>query len=72
MNQKDFRKDDIKVETLADLPLADEQAEETKAGAGPAGYLGPPIGEPKIGGKGSDILIGGSGDDVLVAGTTSY
>jgi len=63
MNQKDFGKDDIAVETLADLPLAGEKAEETKAGAGPAGFLGPPIAEPKMGGKGSDVLIGG---------TTSY
>ncbi len=72
MNQRDLRKDDIQAETLADLPLAGEQAEETKAGAGPAGYLGPPTAEPKIGGAGRDILIGGSGDDLLVGGRTSY
>jgi len=72
MNQKDFGKDDIAAEKLVDLPIAGERADETKAGAGPAGFLGPPIAEPKIGGKGSDVLIGGSGDDLLIAGTTSY
>lgn len=72
MNQKDFGKDDIAAETLADLPLTGEQAEETKAGAGPVGYLGPPTAEPKIGGAGRDVLIGGAGDDLLIGGTTSY
>lgn len=72
MNQKESRIDDIHAETLADLPLSGKQAEDTKAGAGDVGYLGPPTAPPKIGGVGRDILLGGSGDDVLIGGTTSY
>ena len=34
MNQQDHREADQKTESLADLPLSGEQAEETKAGTG--------------------------------------
>lgn len=33
MNQQDDREDDKQTNSLADLPLTGEQAEETKAGA---------------------------------------
>jgi len=72
MNYKNSRNDSIQPEILADLPLASEQAEETKAGAGNVVFLGPPATEPKIGRAGNDVLLGGSGDDLLIAGKTSY
>lgn len=34
MNQQDNRDDDIQTESLPDLPLAGEQAEDAKAGTG--------------------------------------
>lgn len=36
MNQQENREDDKQTESLADLPLTTEQAEETKAGASPS------------------------------------
>jgi Ca2+-binding RTX toxin-like protein len=54
MNQQENREDDIKTESLADLELTTEQADETKGGAGR---------DVLIGGIGNDWLSGGSGQD---------
>ena len=81
MNQKESQNTVIPTAVLTDLPLAAEQAEETKAGAGDVSLLGPPATPPKPIGAGIDVLIastggdrlrGGAGDDVLIGGTTSY
>jgi hypothetical protein len=72
MKQKESHRDVIQTAVLADLPLAAEQAEETKAGAGDVSLLGPPARTPKPGGFGNDVLLGGAGDDLLIGGTTSY
>ena len=56
MSQKENCKDKVQTTELADLPLANEHAEETKAGSGDVAFIGPPATKP-IGGGGVDILI---------------
>ena len=48
-----------KAETLADLELTTEQADETKGGV-------------LLGGAGRDVLLGGAGDDILIGGDTAH
>lgn len=52
--QANIKNDEINLQsdTLTDLPVADEQAVETKGGT----LLG--------GGRGNDVLVGGSGNDM--------
>ena len=57
MNQQENQEASIKTESLTDLELTTEHAEQTKGGA------------IQRGGDGDDVLIGGSGRDVLIGGT---
>jgi Ca2+-binding RTX toxin-like protein len=54
MNQQDNHEVN-QMASLADLPVTEERAEETKGGL-------------LRGGSGRDVLLGGSGDDVLIGG----
>ena len=47
MNQREVLEDDIQTATLADLPLDNEQAEQTRAGSGAVTLIGPPTSEEK-------------------------
>jgi len=49
----------LQADALTDLPVAEELAEETKAGV-------------LQGGAGRDVLLGGAGDDILIAGDTVH
>jgi hypothetical protein len=54
----------FQAETLTDLPVSDEQAQQTKGGA--IQGLGNDL---VLGGDGDDLLLGGAGLDVLIANT---
>ena len=45
MNPEEYLEDDIVTAILTDLPLASEQAEDTKAGFGGVTFIGPPAAE---------------------------
>ena len=45
MNPEESFEDDIVTAILTDLPLASEQAEDTKAGFGGVTFIGPPAAE---------------------------
>ncbi len=64
MSKQDKSK--IQGDSLTDLPVADEQAEQTTGGTIQRSGFGNDV---LLGGSGRDVLLGGAGLDVLIGNT---